>query len=351
MCAGIGQFGNYQLKNWVLGSATGIMSLGGLFVAANAGFGVAYYGGLLFFLFAVLFVLFLVKVDFDEGKQGTASRDLREFWLKMMAFAKPSATQVEIRRAESGRISVRSIGLVDLRDALARGLADFKEMPTHAIFIMVIYPLVTLVFARMSADYDVLPLVFPLLAGYTLIGPLVATGMYELSRRREQDLDISRRHVFSVLKSPRILSIAGLGLALMLIYFAWLWAAWAIYDNIFDGVIPESVADFTSLILNTPAGLKLMIVGSGAGFAFAALVFTLSVISFPMLLDRDVSIMTAVQTSVRAVLVNPIIMAVWGLIIAGAMLLGSVPFFVGLAFVLPVLGHATWHVYRKVVER
>ncbi len=329
---------------------TGVMGVGGLFVASNAGFGVAYYGGLLFFVFAVLFVMFLVKIGYDDGGEATASREFQEFWLKSTAFVRPALKPATLE-AESGQIIVRSIGILDLRDVLARGLADFKEMPTHLIFLMVIYPLVTLVFARMSAEYDVLPLVFPLLAGYTLIGPLVATGMYELSRRRELGLDISRWHAFSVVKSPHIRAIAGLGLVLMTIYFVWLWAALAIYDKIFDGIIPESVADFTALIFNTPAGLKLMLVGSGAGFLFATVVFALSVMSFPMLLDRDVSIMTAVKTSVRAVLANPITMAMWGVIVAGGLLLGTLPFFVGLAFVLPVLGHATWHLYRKVVER
>ena len=330
---------------------TGVMSVGGLFVASNAGFGVAYYGGLLFFVFAVLFVMFLVKVSQDDVKEVTALSEFREFFAKAF-FLKTTASEIPAAISTSPRqIVIRSIGVADLRDALARGLADFKEMPTHLIFLMVIYPLVTLVFARISAEYDVLPLVFPLLAGYTLIGPLVATGMYELSRRRELGLDISRRHAIGVLKSPRIRSIAGLGLVLMALYFAWMWAALAIYDEIFFGVIPESVADFASLIFNTPAGWTLMLVGSGAGFLFATVVFALSVTSFPMLLDRDVSIMTAVQTSVRAVLANPMMMAIWGVIVAGTLVLGAVPFFVGLAFVLPVLGHATWHLYRKVVER
>ena len=330
---------------------TGVMSVGGLFVASNAGFGVAYYGGLLFFVFAVLFVMYLVKEGHDAAEEASASGEFREFLAKLF-FIKSTATEKPAAiRASPGQVVVRSIGPTDLRDALARGLADFKEMPTHLVFLAVIYPLVTLVFARISAHYDVLPLVFPLLAGYTLIGPLVATGMYELSRRRELGLDISRRHAVSVLRSPRILSIALLGLVLMAIYFAWLWAAWKIYDNIFDGVIPESMADFASLIVNTSAGRTLMLVGSCAGFLFATIVFTLSVMSFPMLLDREVSIATAIQTSARAVLVNPLTMASWGIIVAGALLLGAVPFFIGLAFVLPVLGHATWHLYRKVVAR
>ena len=246
---------------------------------------------------------------------------------------------------------VRTIGLADLREALISGLADFKAMPTHLIFLCLIYPIVTLVAARIYAGYEVLPLVFPLLAGYTLIGPLVAVGMYELSRRREQGLDISRVHAFDVLRFPSFRSIAILGVILMVVYFTWLAAAWAIYGQTFGGAVPESIAGFAGQVLTTPAGWALIVVGTGVGFLFAVVVFTFSVVSFPMLLDRDVGVMTAVQTSIRAVTANPVTMTAWGVIVAGVLLLGSLPFFVGLAVALPVLGHATWHLYRKVVAR
>lgn len=245
---------------------------------------------------------------------------------------------------------VRTIGIADLREALVRGLADFNAMPTHLLFLCVIYPIVMLVAARTYAGYDVLPLVFPLLAGYTLIGPLVATGMYELSRRREQGLDISRGHAFDVLRFRSIRSIATLGVVLMVIYFAWLFAAQAIYELYFGIAVPESIAAFARQVFTTSSGWALMIVGCGVGFLFAVVVFTLSVVSFPLLLDRDVGVMTAVGTSISAVLANPLTMAMWGLIVAGALLIGSLPLFVGLAVALPVLGHATWHLYRKVVE-
>ena len=251
----------------------------------------------------------------------------------------------------STKPNVRRIGTADLIDALARGLDDFKAMPTHLVFLCLIYPIVTLIFARIYAGYEVLPLVFPLLAGYTLIGPLVATGMYELSRRREEGLDISRGHAFDVFRSPSIGSIATLGVVLMAIYFAWLGAAWAIYEAIFGNAAPTSIEEFARQVFTTPAGWTLIIGGSSAGFLFAVVVLTLSVVSFPLLLDRDVGVMTAMQTSVRAVLANPLTMAIWGLIVAVALLIGSLPLFVGLSVVMPVLGHATWHLYRKVVER
>ena len=246
---------------------------------------------------------------------------------------------------------IHSIGAADLRAALTSGLADFKAMPTHLIFLCFIYPIVSLIFARVYAGYEVLPLVFPLLAGYTLIGPLAAVGMYELSRRREQDLDISRAHAFDVLRFPSIRSIAVLGIMLMAVYFAWLFAARAIYWQTFGGTVPESIAEFAGQVFTTPAGWALIVVGGGTGFLFAVVVFTLSVVSFPMLLDRNVDVSTAVQTSIRAVVANPVTMALWGITIAGVLFLASLPFFVGLAVALPVLGHASWHLYRKVVAR
>ncbi len=245
---------------------------------------------------------------------------------------------------------IHKIGMSDIRDALASGLADFKAMPTHLIFLCLIYPIVTLLLARAFAGYEVLPLVFPLLAGYTLIGPLAATGMYELSRRHEQGLDISRVHAFDVLRFPSIRSIAVLGVLLMFIYFAWMLAAWAIYWQSFGDTVPNSIPEFARNVFATPAGWTLIVVGGGVGFLFAVVVFTLSVVSFPMLMDRDVGVTTAVQTSIRVVVANPVTMAVWGMIVVAVLILGTLPFFVGLAVALPVLGHATWHVYRKAVS-
>jgi uncharacterized membrane protein len=246
---------------------------------------------------------------------------------------------------------VHKIGMADLGDALAKGFADFSAMPTHLVFLCLTYPTVILIAARTTAGYEVLPLVFPLLAGYTLIGPLVAIGMYELSRRREKGLDIARRHAFDVLRFPSIRAIATLGVVLMGIYFAWLFAARAIYLHYFGSAAPASIAEFARQVSATPSGWALIVVGCGVGFLFAVVVFTLSVVSFPLLLDRNVGVMTAVVTSVRAVVANPTTMAAWAFIVAGALLIGSLPLFVGLAVVLPVLGHSTWHLYRKVVER
>ncbi len=249
-----------------------------------------------------------------------------------------------------GEPAVRSIGLADLRDAVAKGIDDFNAVPTHAVFLGIIYALLGLILFRLSFGYEVLPLVYPMLAGFILLGPFAAIALYQLSRRREQGLDVSPEHLLEVFRSPSIGAIARLGLVLLAIFFAWLYAAQIMYAQIMGGAVPASLAEFGREVLTTPAGWQLIIVGNAVGLVFALLVLIISVVSFPMLVDRNVGAATAVRTSVRAVIASPWTMAAWGLLVITALIVGSLPLFFGLAVVFPVLGHATWHLYRKTVS-
>jgi uncharacterized membrane protein len=246
--------------------------------------------------------------------------------------------------------TIRKIGVDDIKEALTRGLDDFSAMPSHAIFLCLIYPLVGIFLAALMAGYNVLPLIFPIAAGFALLGPVAALHLYELSRRREAGLDVSWGHAFDVLHSPSFPAIAALGVVLFVLFLAWIATAQTLYQSLFGVLRPESMADFAREILTTPTGWKLIIIGNAVGFVFALVAFTLSVVTFPMLLDRDIGAAEAVTTSMRAVAANPVTMAVWGVIVAALLGLGFLTFFVGLAVVIPVLGHATWHFYRRVVE-
>jgi uncharacterized membrane protein len=246
--------------------------------------------------------------------------------------------------------AVRKITVGDLRDVLAKGIDDFYAMPTHAMFLCVIYPIVGFMLARLTFGYSILPLLYPLASGFALVGPVAALGLYELSRRREVGLQTSAANAFDIFESSSIGAIAALGFLLLVIFAVWVAVANAIYIANFGYAPPSSIEDFLYDVLTTRAGWMLIIVGNGVGLLFAILVLTISVVSFPLLLDRDVGAAGALLTSIRAVVRNPLTMAVWGLIVGALLVVGSIPFFIGLTVVVPVLGHATWHLYRKVVE-
>ena len=245
---------------------------------------------------------------------------------------------------------VRRIGFSDLIDALRLGWEDFKAIPTHAVVLCVIYPVLGLVLFRLVIGYSVLPLLFPLAAGFTLIGPFAALGLYELSRRRELGEEAAAWHAMHVLSAPSFGAILGLGVLLLVLFGVWIATADAIYVATFGNTPAASIPDLARRVLTKPEGWSLIIVGCGVGFLFAVVALCISVVSFPLMLDRHATAIDAIRTSLRAVIKNPIPMAAWGLIVAVLLAVGSLPFFVGLAVVLPVLGHATWHLYRKVVE-
>ena len=246
--------------------------------------------------------------------------------------------------------AIRRIGPADLLDALAKGWNDFAAMPSHALFMCAIYPVVGLVIAGLTLGFATLPLLFPLAAGFALIGPIAAMGLYELSRRREAGVTAAASDALDVLRSPSIGAIVALGALLMVIFVVWVATARAIYVANFGYAAPASIGQFVHDVLFTPAGWNLILVGNGVGFLFAVVALAVSVVSFPLLLDRDVGAAVALMTSVRVVAANPATMALWGFIVAVMLLIGSLPLFIGLAVVLPLLGHATWHLYRKAVE-
>ena len=245
---------------------------------------------------------------------------------------------------------IRTIGLSDLHRALQLGWEDFKAVPSHAIILCVIYPVLGLVLARTVLGYSVLPLLFPLAAGFALLGPFAALGLYELSRRRESGGQATAWDAIGVLRSPSFGAMLGLGVLLLTLFVTWVATAQAIYLAAFGYEGATGMRDFATRVLTTPQGWWLIVVGCGVGFLFALVALCVSVVSFPLMLDRHAGAGDAMVTSLRAVARNPVPMAVWGLIVAVLLVAGSLPFFLGLAIVIPLLGHATWHLYRQTIE-
>ena len=251
--------------------------------------------------------------------------------------------------AQSTAVPVRAVTSADVRAALRAGVEDFMAMPTHAIFLVLIYPVIGILIGRFTTDGDLLPLAFPVAAGFALLGPFAAIGTYELSRERERGKTPTWKDAFEALRRPGAGAIAALALLQLCIFLVWIISAQLLFTALAGDTHPQSVGDLLGFVLGTPAGWALIVLGNGLGAVFAVLAFSLSVVSLPLLLDRGGTAGDAVRTSLRAVRASPGPMAFWGLIVAATLLVGCLPIFVGLAVVLPVLGHATWHLYRRVV--
>ena len=246
---------------------------------------------------------------------------------------------------------VRRFSAGDCFSALKEGLDDFLAMPTYPVFVGLFYAVAGIALFAMTSLGNALHLAFPLAAGFALIGPFVAIGLYEMSRRRERGIAVRGRDAFTVLRSPALPSILAFGLVLLAIFAAWIFAAELIYVWLYGPNPPAAANSFLRDVLTTGRGWTLIVLGGLVGFCFAALTLAISVVSFPLMLDRDIGLVPALDASWRVTLANPFSVALWGLIVAVALVLGSLPLFFGLAVVIPVLGHATWRLYRRAIER
>ncbi len=251
--------------------------------------------------------------------------------------------------AASTHTPVNTLTEADLGAALSEGWADFGEKRGDLIFAALIYPAIGLLAAFAANGRPLTHLLFPMAAGFALLGPVAATGFYELARPREQGLDSGWRHFGDLLKSPQIDQIGIVAAILIALFAGWMVAAGLIYAAFFGLNEPASLGGFIREVLTSARGWGMIVVGNAVGFAFALAALCLSVTSLPMLVDRNVGAGAALRTSIETVRRNPAVALRWGLTVAALLVIGSIPAFLGLAVVLPWLGYATWHLYRKAV--
>ncbi|HEX4738930.1 MAG TPA: DUF2189 domain-containing protein [Allosphingosinicella sp.] len=249
------------------------------------------------------------------------------------------------------RPPVRQIAPADLRFALAEGWRDFKSMRGDLLFAGLIYPIVGLVAAVVSLGGALIPLFFPIAAGIALLGPLTAIGFYELARRREQGLESGWTHFLDVRKRKAFPDMLGIGAILIGLFALWVAVAGGLFVALWGKNVPDSLGAFLTRLFTTKEGWELIVAGNAIGALFAVAVLALSVVSLPLLVDRDGGVGHALRTSIAAFSANFGTMIRWGLIVAILLVLGSIPAFVGLAVVLPWLGYATWHLYTRLVDR
>ena len=262
------------------------------------------------------------------------------------------ATKTMMRgQTREAQIPVRTISDEDLKASLRQGLADFSDMRGDILLGGLIYTLVGIAAVVMTTNGPLMPYFVPVVAGVGLLGPIAAVGFYELARRRENGHHSNWSHFFDVIKRPAADDMGIVAGLLLLIFFVWLLAAGALYAALFGWATPTSVPQFLAMVFTTPRGWGLIVAGAVVGAAFGWVVLALSVASLPMLVDCDVSAADAVSTSWRAAHENKAELFRWGMVVTVLLILGSIPLFVGLAFVLPWLGYATWHLYTRLIDR
>lgn len=261
-----------------------------------------------------------------------------------MAIAKPGAAGTT---QALQRLVARDLGLADLRAALAAGWHDYRAHPHFGLGFAAVYVLAGLLLTWVMAGRGDLFALIPAAAGFPLLAPFCAVGLYEVSRRREQGLALHWRPVLAALKGHGDQQLLAMGVVLFVAFGFWLMIA----HGIFAVALAESGAKSESLaFLLTPSGAIMLLVGGGIGSIIALVFYAATVISLPMLVERDVDFLSAIITSFAVVRANGAVMLAWALLIAGSLFLAMLPLFLGLLVVLPVLGHATWHLYRRAVS-
>ena len=245
---------------------------------------------------------------------------------------------------------VHAIGLEEVRAALRLGGQDMMRFRSDVIALVFVYPLVGLMLVTMAFQSAMMPMIFPMAAGFVLLGPVAAIGMYELSRRHDRGETTNWAAVIGGLRAEQVGPVMVLGGYLLMLYLLWMAAAIGIYNVTLGPEAPVSLSAFARDILTTTEGWSMVWMGWGVGAMFAAVVLATTLVAFPMLMHRPVGLPIAVTTSMRIATKNPFAVAVWGMVVAGALFLAALPLFLGLVIVLPWLGHATWHLYRMAVS-
>ena len=244
---------------------------------------------------------------------------------------------------------VRTITRADVAEAVAAGLRDFQATPLFGLFFGGLYAMGGMVIVACVWSWGLIYLAYPLAAGFALVGPFVAVGLYEVSRLREAGQAVTWRGVLGCIFAQSRRELGWMSLVTVFMFMMWMYQV-RLLLALFFGFESFTAETFLRTLLTTPEGWIFLAIGHADGAVLSLVLFSLTVVSFPLLLDRDVDFITAMITSVRAVVQNPVPMLVWAFIVVALLIAASLPLFLGLFLVLPVLGHATWHLYRRLVE-
>ena len=244
---------------------------------------------------------------------------------------------------------VNALTLTDIKECFAHGISDFGRAPLFGMFFGGVFVLIGLFIAQSLFVWQKSWMMYPMLIGFPLIGPFAAVGLYEVSRRLEAGQPLSWSAVLGVVREQSSRELRWMAFVLLFIFWVWMYQVRLLIALFLGRMSFSSLGEFFQIVTGTPEGVLFIIVGHVVGAFFALMLFSTTVISFPLLLEREVDFITAMITSFKTVLASPFVMLGWGVFVTLAVLASFIPAFLGLLIVLPVLGHTTWHIYKKAV--
>jgi len=254
------------------------------------------------------------------------------------------------RMSISGKVDpvVRRIAAADIAEALGQGLRDFQAVPLYGLVFGAFYAAGGIAIVLSLTRFGLVYLAYPLAAGFALIGPFVAIGLYEVSRRREAGLPVSLGAIWATVRTRG--EIGWMAFVTLFVFVVWMYQVRLLIALLLGlNASFGSLQEFITVVLTTNEGLLFLAIGNAVGAALSLILFSLTVVSFPLLLDRDVDFVTAMITSVRSVVTSPLPMIGWAALIVILLAVSAMPYFLGLVVTLPVLGHTTWHLYRRII--
>jgi len=245
---------------------------------------------------------------------------------------------------------VRAVTFGDLRDVLRLGWADYRKAPMYGLFFAAVYATGGIILVAAVTAWDMRWLSYPLVIGFALIGPFIAPGLYEVSRRLEAGKELSWDKILGVVWDQHRRELGWMAFVMLFVFWVWMYQARTLFAVFFGFKGFATYDGFMEAVFTTTNGWTFLLVGHVVGAIISMILFSLTVVSCPLLLEREVDFITAMITSIRAVLKSPVVMGCWGLFVVVSVVLSAIPAFLGLLVVLPVLGHATWHLYHRAVE-
>ena len=252
--------------------------------------------------------------------------------------------------AASTMPKVNALTAADLRACLAQGISDFARAPLYGLFFGAVFTIIGMVIVLALTSWGTPWMIYPFAIGFPLVGPFAAAGLYEVSRRLENGSPLGWSQVLSAVWAQRRRELSWMAFVMLFVFWMWMYQVRLLLALILGRMSFSTLEKFLTVVFTTEQGWTFLAVGHLVGGALSLVLFSITVISIPLLMDREVDIITAMITSVKAVLASPLPMLLWGVAVTLAVLIACAPFFLGLLVVLPVLGHATWHIYRRAVQ-